>query len=414
MPSHPPDLASSSNRLIDAASGAATTWAELPHTERVGPTAVGVGASFDALPWVRGHALRRGELLICAASRLDESLRAELLADGFSVVVPGEDAAPPAPRQPVEGRLWLLTSGTTGRPKRVGHTLESLTTVSTQLAPRRWLCPYSPGTYAWWQLVTLSAGLEGQDLVVTDPSQLRNWVEAAIDHQVTAVSGTPTFWRQSMLENGSELARVPLEQITLGGEPVDQSVLDQLRTLFPEARVTWIYASSELGASIVVHDGKAGFPVEWLERGVEGRPRISIEAGELVIDSPHHGAEYSGSRRTGDAVAIENGRVHITGRLDSDEINVGGSKVSVGAIRDVLQAHPDVAWARPYGRGAPVVGKIVAADVVLKEKHADPATIRERLRSWCAERLPDHGTPRFIRVLEAIPTTETLKSGQHH
>ena len=65
--------------------------------------------------------------------------------------------APTAPREPEAGRLWLLTSGSTGRPKRIGHTLQSLTTVSAKLPPRRWLCPYSPGTYAWWQVVTLGA-----------------------------------------------------------------------------------------------------------------------------------------------------------------------------------------------------------------------------------------------------------------
>ena len=42
--------------------------------------------------------------------------------------------------------------------------------------------------------------------------------------------------------------------------------------------------------------------------------------------------------------------------IASDEINVGGAKASASAVRDVLQAHPAVAWASVRGRKAPIVG----------------------------------------------------------
>ena len=93
-----------------------------------------------------------------------------------------------------------------------------------------------------------------------EPSRAGDWPKIAAEHGVTAASGTPTFWRQTIYRDAEALAKVPLEQITLGGEPVDQAILDQLREIFPTARISWIYASSEVGASIVVHDGKAGFP----------------------------------------------------------------------------------------------------------------------------------------------------------
>ncbi|WP_341350980.1 AMP-binding protein [Nocardioides convexus] len=143
-------------------------------------------------------------------------------------MVEGDTVTPATtPREPTAGRLWLLTSGSTGRPKQIGHTLTSLTTVSGDLPPRRWLCPYSPGTYAWWQVVTLGLAAPAQDLVVVDPSGLDEWVPAAVEHGVTAASGTPTFWRQSIMKQRDRLGEVPLEQISLGGEPVDQAVLDQ-------------------------------------------------------------------------------------------------------------------------------------------------------------------------------------------
>ena len=398
------------NRLIDARTGQQTTWAELPSVEIPAPAAVTVASSFDALPWVREHALTRDELLVVAAGRMEQNLRTELLDAGFNLVEQSGTERAPQAHDPESGRLWLLTSGSTGRPKRIGHTLESLTTVSGELVPRRWLCPYSPGTYAWWQVVTLGLGSPAQDLVVVDPADLESWVAAGIEHVVTAASGTPTFWRQTIMSHGDDLARVPLEQVSLGGEPVDQAVLDQLNELFPAARVSWIYASSEVGASIVVHDGRAGFPVEWLDRDVPGRPRIAVQDGELVITSPHHGVGLDGAVRTGDAVVVEDGRVLITGRVDTDEINVGGAKVSAGVVRGVLQSHPAVSWAHVRGRNAPLVGRLVVADVVLTPGIEQGPELLAELVQWCQERLPEYGVPRRIKVLQAIPTKETLKS----
>jgi acyl-CoA synthetase (AMP-forming)/AMP-acid ligase II len=248
----------------------------------------------------------------------------------------------------------------------------------------------------------------GQDLVVVEPSELETWPAIAAEHGVTAASGTPTFWRQTIYRDTDALARVPLEQITLGGEPVDQAILDQMQGIFPRARISWIYASSEVGASIVVHDGRAGFPTEWLDRSMPDRPTLSVSGDELVITSPYHGVGLGGAVRTGDRVEIVDDRVLITGRLDSDEINVGGSKVSAGLVRDVLQAHPAVAWARVTARRAPIVGRMVVADVVLASdaRGVDDAD----LVAWCSTRLPDYGVPRRIRFLEEIPAKETLKS----
>lgn len=399
------------NAVVDTGSGSRTTWGELAARSagpRQAPTAYAVGRSIDALPAV-ASLTEGGELLVVSETRLDESLRTELGSAGFDIAAADGEVVASSPREAEDGRVWLLTSGSTGRPKRVGHTLESLATVTGDLPPRTWLCPYSPGTYAWWQVVTLGLTVPGQDLVLVDAADLDGWVEPAIEHGVTAVSGTPTFWRRTLMSHGGDLQKLALEQVTLGGEPVDQAVLDQLREVFPQARVSWIYASSEVGASIVVHDGRAGFPVEWLDRDVPGRPRLAVEDGELVITSPHHGTdatgtEMTGAVRTGDSVRIEDGRVLVTGRIDRDELNVGGSKVSASAVRDLLQSHPAVAWASVRGRKAPLVGTMVVADVVA------PDVTSEELTRWAAERLPEYAVPRRIKILPEIPAKETLKS----
>ncbi|WP_245565351.1 AMP-binding protein [Nocardioides insulae] len=404
------------DNLLIGADGSTRRWRDLPPVVRGDePTAAAVADSEDALAWVWQHALNRAELLVVGRERLDPGMRAELRADGFAIRGE-EEASPTRPRDGESGRLWLLTSGSTGRPKRIGHTLASLSTVAGDLPPRRWLCPYSPGSYAWWQVITLGLSLPGQDLVLLDPARVDGWAQVAAEQEVTAASGTPTFWRQTLMSQSDALAQVPLQQVTLGGEPVDQAILDQLLAVFPTARVSWIYASSEVGASIVVHDGRAGFPEEWLGRVRPGRPVLDVvpaaEGGgeELVITSPHHGTGLSGPVRTGDRVERRAGRILITGRVDTDEINVGGSKVSAAAVREVLQAHPDVAWAQVSARRAPLVGAVVQATVVPRSGAEGGPVLEQHLSSWARDRLPAHGVPRRFLFRTEIPLKESLKS----
>ncbi len=90
---------------------------------------------------------------------------------------------------------------------------------------------------------------------------------------MTAASGTPTFWRQALYRDPDERRRgCRSSRSPSGGEPVDQAILTRLTEMFPAARVSWIYASSEAGATIAVHDGRAGFPESWLDaRPTAGR-----------------------------------------------------------------------------------------------------------------------------------------------
>lgn len=393
----------SANKII--AGGFRGTWADLSTPVLPAIAAALAQDQLAAAGAAWQHATSPHETLIVGAGRVTDEQGEELRDDGFALVRGNEVEAASRHRTAVDGRLWLLTSGSTGRPKRVAHTLQSLTTVAADQPARRWLCPYSPGAYAWWQVVTLSLAHPGQDVVFVEAAQLDGWPSLALAEGVTAASGTPTFWRQALFRSAATVAHLPLEQITLGGEPVDQAILDRLISLFPAARVSWIYASSEAGASIAVHDGRAGFPLAWLDRDVAGKPRLTVVDGELLIESAWSAEGFEGPLRTGDRAEIIDGRVHITGRVASDEINVGGSKASASAVRAVLLAHPCVMWAQVRGRRAPIVGNVVAADVVL-----DAEVSQSELTRWCSERLPEYSVPRRLRVLEEIPIKETLKS----
>ena len=134
------EIRGAANRLVDARTGEATTWADLPDADLPAPAAVVVGSSFGALPAVRAHATTGTELLVVARSRMEPALRADLLGAGFNVVEDARTETSTAPREPDPDRLWLLTSGSTGRPKRIGHTLGSLTTVDRATSRRNAGC----------------------------------------------------------------------------------------------------------------------------------------------------------------------------------------------------------------------------------------------------------------------------------
>ncbi|EWT01145.1 acyl-CoA synthetase [Intrasporangium oryzae NRRL B-24470] len=403
MSGAPASFPGAGNRIITRSFDG--SWADLGRLDLPAASAVLVRDNHDAARAVWTAATDGLELLVASRTRVTDDLAQSLRDSGLAVVDGDSVAAPTSERAAVPGRIWLLTSGSTGRPKQVAHTLGSLTTVAGDQPRRTWLCPYAHGAYAWWQVVTLGIAHPGQDILFIEPDELETWPARALQVGVTAASGTPTFWRQALYRDPDSVAALPLEQVTLGGEPVDQAILTRLTEMFPAARVSWIYASSEAGASIAVHDGLAGFPESWLGQESAGRATLTVDDGELLIASPKRGEGIDTVLRTGDRVEVVDGRVLITGRIASDEINVGGAKASASNVRDVLQAHPAVAWAAVRGRKAPIVGSIVTADVVLSGE----ATVAD-LTEWCSARLPDYAVPRRVRFLDQIPIKETLKS----
>jgi acyl-CoA synthetase (AMP-forming)/AMP-acid ligase II len=354
--------------------------------------------------------------LILPTERLTPELEARLMERGYSFVNldKGTVAKPARPATAKPGRVSLLTSGTTSEPKIVEHTWASLFTMARVKSSRaaNWLLTYQAGTYAWWQMVTMALFVPEQGLTVTSERTPVALTEAALAHGVTAISATPTFWRMVLLQfSREELNRLPLRQLTLGGEAVDQPILDRLRSQFREATLTHIYASSEAGAAIVVRDGWEGFPIEWLctNDGTVNpgdSPQLQIRDGLLWIRSPY--AAQTGWLCSGDICEVRGGRVIILGREQSGFINVGGAKVLAHEVERALLSHPAVLWCRVSRRKAPLLGELVAADVVFKSP-ADRVPEGDLAR-FCGERLADHMVPRFWNVLAAIPATDNLKT----
>lgn len=380
--------------------------------EQRAPCALVCGTLEEAWQALAAVVATEADALIISRDRCDAEMLRRLRRSGYRVVSDGRETARPSGELSWRrGRITVVSSGTTGRPRLVPHSVHTLGTTRRLAAqpPRRWLCPYAAGTYAWYQCALLALHIDEQDVVPVDPASADDWIERAERCGVNAISATPTFWRRAFLAiDDRRLRALPLTQVSLGGEPVDQPLLDRLRALYPAARVTHIYASSEAGACLVVSDGRAGFPRSWLDAPRPSGVALAVRGGRLLVRSPWANLDALGKwLDTGDRVRVTDDRIEVVGRAENDSINVGGAKVSIDDVTRVLSRHPDVVWCRVRARRAPLVGEVPVAEVVLRP---DSGCTESALISWCRARMAYAAAPRIIFLLSDVPSTLALKA----
>lgn len=342
--------------------------------------------------------------------------------EALSVAAPTADTEPATDGDGApQARIFMMTSGTTGRPKVATHTLGSLLakvrTSASVSANRegRWLLTYQPTGFAGVQ-VMLTAALSHGLIVVPEERSPQGFFEAARRWEVAQISGTPTFWRSFLM--ATPPGALELRQITLGGEAVDQATLDRLKERFPTARITHIYASTEAGVVFAVHDGLEGFPKSWLEQPVQG-VELRLRDDLLQIKTPNAMQGYlteaaqplleGGWVATADRCEIVGDRVRILGRQDST-INVGGSKVYPLAIEGFLLGLPGVVEAKVYAVPNPISGALVGADVVLAPG-SEPSEAKKAILARCRAELATYQVPRVFRVVDAIQVGTSGKKG---
>jgi acyl-coenzyme A synthetase/AMP-(fatty) acid ligase len=360
------------------------------------------------------------DLWIVAASHPAEKLESLAREFGVTLLLTDETqrSVSDEPQGAGQGRICLMTSGTTGEPKIAAHTLERLASraVAGGSAPEsRWLLTYQPTSFAGLQVI-LTAASTGGAIVVASHRDPLAWFDAARAHRATHVSGTPTFWRSFLMV--AEPGSLPsLRQATLGGESIDQPTLDRIRHAFPQARITHIYASTEAGVVFSVNDGRAGFPASWLDDVVQGVD-LRVRHGILEVRTPrsmlgylsrHSAPLADGWLSTGDRVEVSADRVSFLGRED-DVINVGGAKVHPRVVESFLLGLAGVAEARVFGYANPITGNVVAAEVVI-DRGADPGALRARLLRECQTGLAAHQVPRVLRFVDSVAVAASGKKG---
>ncbi len=327
----------------------------------------------------------------------------------------------------------ILTSGTEGPPKAVRHswstllrTIRSNPTSTTQ----KWLLAFRMHLYAGLQVLGQCLANRGCLVIPASTASPEETVGMMRSAGTTHASATPSYWRRLVLfADPRELAQIPLVQITLGGEAADQAILDDLRRIFPHARISHIYATTELGRCFSVSDAVAGFPENFLQAGVIPGVELHIRDGELwgrstnamsAAPAPQTPLEtfpkpqvYQSKPAdlpwiaTGDLVTIRDHRVEFVGRK-SELINVGGNKVHPVTVENVLREIEGVQDAFVFARSSSIAGSLVACQIVMRSDQ-DPLELRQRILATCGQCLQRYEIP---RILEFVATIELSAAGK--
>jgi acyl-coenzyme A synthetase/AMP-(fatty) acid ligase len=327
--------------------------------------------------------------------------------DVAAPAIPRRDAADSLPPHVV-----VATSGTSGPPKLVQRTWDAVLAaarLAEQWQGLGWLLAYDATRWAGIQVWGQSL-LTGGRLVVPASRDPDVVARALVEEQVSILPSTPTLLRRLIASaDPTVLAAAKPERITLGGEAADGPLLDQAKAAFPDAKITHVYATTELGEVFRVSDGRPGFPATWLGRELPGGIRLSTRRdGELLVQLSRDSAEVA----TGDVVERRGNRYEFTGRR-SDVIVVGGAKVFPKRVEEILRGVPGVIEARVYGQPSAITGELVAAEIVLADPvpaEATPDGIRAAALAACRSSLESHGVPRILDIVKRITTTPAGKT----
>ncbi len=358
----------------------------------------------------------RAQLL--ARAQIDGIVRSPDLADGdprLEVFPYDLGALSPAP-EPTAGTLtqWAMaTSGTSGAPKAALHGLASLTAAIGAAPPAAWGTFYEIRRYGGLQ-IALRALLGGGPLTLTGPGEATpQYLARLAAAGATHVSGTPSHWRRVLMDDTHAFAP---ESVRLSGEIVDQGVLNALRARFPRAEIIHAYASTEAGVGFAVDDCLAGFPGDWL--GAERVPTLRAQGGALRIKGPGLASailgldgpmlDPDGYFDSGDGVEIRDGRCHFLGRVNGT-INVGGAKVNPETVEAALALHPDVLACRVTARRNPILGAVVAAEIVARGGAQRGPALKSAILSQAAGRLKPHETPATLTFVDRLDLTAAGK-----
>jgi acyl-coenzyme A synthetase/AMP-(fatty) acid ligase len=323
----------------------------------------------------------------------------------------------------VETEWILLTSGTTGRPKLVTHTLASLAGAIERRvhspASIVWSTFYDIRRYGGLQIF-LRAAIAGTSLVLKSVAEsTADFLEGAGAAGVTHISGTPSHWRHALMSPSAR--NIAPEYIRLSGEIADEAILNHLRLQYPQAKISHAFASTEAGVAFVVNDGAMGFPVELLEHSPDVEMRVVSHT--LRVRSNRTAFRYlnkdsqplkdlEGFVDTGDALEMRDGRYYFVGRRDGT-VNVGGMKVHPEEVEAVLNRHPDVSISLVKTHKSPITGALVVADVVLRRPRnpngVDVSALQSDILQFCRRELARHKVPVAINFVPALAVAESGK-----
>lgn len=318
--------------------------------------------------------------------------------------------------------VWMLTSGTTGPPKRVDLTYDMLArSVLTQDPPERIRTGVaivnSPLVHIGGVFRVLLCLAEARPFVLLPKFELHRWAAAVREHRPRAVSLVPAALRMVLQSDLTADDLAGVQVVTSGTAPLSADDADAFTARFGIPVLT-SYAATEFGGGVAgwtladhrefwnrkrgsVGRANAGAQLRIVDEN--GTPQPAGRDGVLEVKPAQLGPDTDWIRTTDLARLDADGFLWILGRADQAIIR-GGFKVMPDDVRTALETHPAV-------RGAAVVGKADArlgtVPVAMVELRTDSRV--EDLAGFLAQRLARYELPVEIDIVEDIPRTPSGK-----
>ena len=385
-------------------------------------------------------------LLVAGVKRLllPESLRTESLDEvcgrlsvtQLSVADLPDAAYPPSlPITGEQGALIVFTSGTTGKPKAVVHTVESVSAMVTSLI-EAWGWVDSDVIPLFLPLhhvhgivnILLCALWRGATVDLFARFEAERVCEKVAAGQYSVFMAVPTIYvkliaylktLEAAEQNQITQAFAAMRLNVSGSAACPVPLFEEWETLTSQ-RFLERYGMTELGMALSnPYDGErrpghVGQPLPGvvIKRVDENGDEVTDAStpGELAVKSRTAFREYWGNPEsttkafvdgwflTGDIAVIEDGAYRILGRASIDIIKSGGYKLSALEIEAALLEHPDVSEVAVIGIPDDEWGELVACALVVSQALSDDA-----LAAWARERMSGYKVPRRWHFTETLP-----------
>jgi len=347
-----------------------------------------------------------------------------------------EQLGPGPHREPLPGvAVEMLTSGTTGPPKRIKLSYDALEQSLASVAHyergkgegeqrtlRQGVAIISaPLVHVGGLWRTILCIVDARPIALLERFRVEPWLDLVKRHRPKTVSLVPAAVRMVL---DAHVAPGDLSSI--------KAVLSSTAPLPPETAIAF---EERYGIPVLVSygatefaGGVAGWTIEdhrkWActKRGSVGRAHPGCElrvvdpgdghelptgsVGLLEVKSAQLASGAGWVRTTDLAIIDADGFVWIKGRADHI-INRGGFKVVPGDVARVLERHPSVREASVVAVPDPRLGEVPVAAVELEG--GAPPIDGEQLRAFAREHLVAYQVPKEVRVVQRLPRTASMK-----